>query len=309
MVSALPSQVVIECPHCGTRYQLPPEAIGPKGRKVSCAHCGETWQAHAVDVPAARKSDDQLFNEDSEAALDEQFASAERAEATAAQLPVPAAASSLPVAQEEERMRTIAEIKAAIGPRARTPATTAPPDAKADRRRQKDFVQRQAELTRSLPMARIRRAARFVGVGTLLTLLVAGVAFRTDIVRQFPSLAGVYDTLGLGVNVIGLEFRDLTTLVALRGGNNIMQVNARIYSVAARRTNVPPVVVTLLDGSGRSIYEWSVVPDTRQLDPGDMIDFSTQLSGPPLAVRQVRLTFNDGKGRTEIPVTAAVQHE
>jgi predicted Zn finger-like uncharacterized protein len=301
MVSALPSFVVIECPHCGTRYQLPPEAIGPKGRKVACAHCGEAWQAEAVAVPAPKKTDDALFDAADEAALDADFASEERAVSSAAG-PTPSAA---PEPHDEDRQRTIAEIKAAIAPRSRPALQDKPADPKADKRRQKAFTQRQAELSKSLPLARVRRVLRFVGLGTLVSLLVLGLAFRTDIVKQFPDLAGVYESLGLGVNVIGLEFRDVTTLVALRGGDNVMRVDARIYSVAAQGTTVPPVVITLLDADGGSLYEWSVVPEVRELEPGEVVDFSTQLASPPPAAKQVRLTFNDGNGRSETPITTA----
>jgi predicted Zn finger-like uncharacterized protein len=307
MVSALPSTVVIECPHCGTRYQLPPEAIGPKGRQVACAHCGQTWQAKAIDQPGSSNSDDALFDRDAEAALDDEFANEERASSRdfvpAAVVPVP------PDGTDDGRMRTIAEIKAAIAPRAK-PEAEDKPDPKAESKRQRAFAARQAAFSRSLPVAKLRRGARVAGVLLLAGLLVGGVAFRTEIVRQFPDLAGVYESLGLGVNVVGLEFRDVTTLVALRGGNNVMQIDARIYSVAARRATVPPVVVTLLDGEGERLYEWSVVPEARELAPGEVVDFSTQLSSPPPAVRQVRLTFNDGKGKTESPIsTAAAAHE
>ena len=42
-----PATVVIACPHCGTRYQVPPETLGSRGRQVSCAHCGKAWLAEA----------------------------------------------------------------------------------------------------------------------------------------------------------------------------------------------------------------------------------------------------------------------
>ncbi|MCA3254352.1 MAG: zinc-ribbon domain-containing protein, partial [Alphaproteobacteria bacterium] len=37
--------MIIACPSCGKRYQLADSAIGPEGRKVRCAACGETWHA------------------------------------------------------------------------------------------------------------------------------------------------------------------------------------------------------------------------------------------------------------------------
>lgn len=292
MVSALPATVVIGCPHCGTRYRLPPEAIGPKGRDVSCAHCGRTWHADAVKPS---QDEDALFDEAAEQELDAAFSAA--AEAEAPQYPQP----GLDI--EAARMATIAEIKAAIAPRAKPPRSR--PDAAGDKQVQKAFDKRQAAVSSKLPLAKVRRVARIGGLALLTLLIAGGIAFRTEVVRQFPDLAGAYEALGLKVNVLGLEFRDVTTLVALRNGTQQMQISGRIYSIAARTVMVPPVVVTLLDDEGTALYEWSVVPDLRDLEPGELVNFSTQLAAPPARATRARLTFSDGGVRTDSPVTTA----
>ena len=291
MTSPLPSTVVIECPKCGTRYQLTADALGPRGRKVSCAHCGETWQAK----PTAQKAvagEDALFDEAAEQALDEAFAAEEQAIAEAADADP----------NEAARLKTLAEIKAAITPKSRPADEPQPPDPAGDRARQKAFDKRQAALSRHSPLARARRIVRLAGVSILMGLIVGAVAFRSEIVRVFPDLAGAYEALGLGVNIVGLEFRDVTTLVTLRGGQNIMQVDGRIYSVAPQRVVVPPVVVTLLDAAGGKLYEWSVLPEVRELEPGEVVDFSAQLTAPPQDAARVRLTFTDGRPRPQAPL-------
>jgi predicted Zn finger-like uncharacterized protein len=294
MVSPLPSAIVIACPSCGTRYQLAGEAIGPKGRKVSCANCGEIWQARAAPH---RDDPDLLFDEAAERALDAGFAAAERA-----------AAEPLPTdPAEEARLRTIAEIKAAIAPKPQL--TEVKPDAVGDKTRQKAFDKRQAALSRQSPLARARRAVRLAGVSALIIAIVGAAAFRTEIVRQFPDLAGAYEALGLGVNIVGLEFRDVTTLVTLRGGQTVMRVDGRIYSVAARDVVVPPIAVTLLDDAGARLYEWSVLPQARDLEPGEVVDFSTQLTSPPAGAARVRLTFTDSRIRSETPIATATTTE
>ena len=105
-------------------------------------------------------------------------------------------------------------------------------------------------MRRTLPLGRFRRVARLAGLLLLALIVGGGVAFRTEIVRQVPDLAGFYQVLGLGVNVIGLEFRNMRTLKALRDGVEVLTVNARIVGVSPRRVIVPPVVVTLLDADG-----------------------------------------------------------
>lgn len=280
MASPVPSAVVIECPKCGTRYQLPSGTIGPQGRKVACAHCGEAWNAKPVAIaepPAA----DALFDEEAESDLDAAFAEAEAA-----------VLASDP--DREARERTLAEIRAAIAPSA--PADPQPAGASHEsklRKLERDFMRRQADVRKGLPVAKVRRAVRLVAVAALVLMIGAGIIFRTDIVRQIPDLAGMYEALGLGVNVVGLELRDATTLIAVRGGSRIMQVDARIFSVAPRRVAIPRIVVTVVDATGRSIYEWSALADVAELQPGEIVDFSTQLASPPADAHSVRLSFAD----------------
>ena len=303
------NNVVIVCPHCATRYQVPADTVGSKGRQVQCAHCGKTWQAFAEKViertpkpapapvsAAARAveddADDQMFDAKAEAELDAQFEAAARG----VELAEPPAPPSEPV-------RSIEEIKAAIAPAAQE-APPKPVDQQAEKKRKKAFDQRQTTLSRQLPLARVRRILRITGLCTLVLMIGAGFSFRTEIVRAFPDLAGTYAALGMPVNVVGLEFRDVKTLLALRRGADVMQVDARIYSVAPGTVDVPPVVVTLLNTEGVPLYEWSVAPDVPVLRTGEVVDFSTQVTAPPPGVSRVRLTFASGRIQAPSPAVS-----
>lgn len=307
------TNVVIVCPHCATRYQVPSETVGAKGRQVQCAHCGKAWQAFAekeVERPApkpapppvvaakpALRDPDQMFDSKAEAELDAEFEAEQRAAAAGEPEPPPPA---------PEPVRSIEEIKAAIAPKAQE--VVAEPvkmvDPVAEKKRKKAFDQRQNSLSRQLPLARVRRILRVTGLCSLVLMIGAGFSFRTDIVRVFPDLAGTYEALGLGVNVVGLEFRDVKTLLALRRGADVMQVDARIYSVAPGEVDVPPVVVTLLNDENVALYEWSVAPSVPVLQSGEVVDFSTQVTAPQGANR-VRLTF--ASGRIQAPSPAVTQ--
>lgn len=298
--------VVIVCPHCATRYQVPAETVGSKGRQVQCAHCGRTWQAFAEKMIEPRepkpippptvvravsaKDSDQMFDAAAEAELDAEFEAEQKA----------VAATTDPAA---DQLRSIEEIKAAIAPRAPEPKPVEKPvDAHAEKKRQKAFDERQNMLTRQLPLARVRRILRLAGLTALALLIGIGFSFRTDIVRMFPDLAGTYEALGLGVNVVGLEFRDVKTLLALRRGADVMQVDARIYSVAAGTTDVPPVVVTMLNDENVPLYEWSVAPTVPSLASGEVVDFSTQITDPPPGATKVRLSFGSGRIQVQSPI-------
>ena len=93
------------------------------------------------------------------------------------------------------------------------------------------------------------------------------------------------------VNVVGLEFENSKTMTTFRGGKPVMIITSRIRSVAGTTVGVPPVLVSLLDGSGATVYEWTVTPLAAQMSPGEILDFSTEVNAPPQGATTVRLSF------------------
>lgn len=285
--------IQIVCPHCGTRYEVSAETIG-SGRLVQCASCLKSWTA---TVPGSTSftppppEDDRLFDDMAEAQLDANFEAEERRVTQIAAVPAAAPPAHFPPP---------APVQAGHPPKPAKPA-----DRAAQKQQQKAYNERRKSMRRALPIDKVRRAARLVGVLVLVAIVGGGVAFRTEIVRQVPDLAGFYQVLGLGVNVIGLEFRNVRTLRTLRDGAEVLTVEAKIIGVSSRRVLVPPVVVTLVDGNGRSVYEWSVTPDTRDLEAGEGVNFTTSLTGPPNGAETVRLTFTNGRARTDTPIARA----
>lgn len=287
MSSADLATVMIACPHCGTRYQVPFQTIGSDGREVQCAQCGKSWHATAqlapvVPVPGPAAPDpDQLFSKD-EAALDFAFETEEKAVAPAT-FPHP---ESLQLDPDHER--TLAEIRAAIAPKARKGNVI---DPKALNKARESFSRRQKSVVGRLPFARVRRTARLGALVLLVSMLVLGFSLRGDLVRWFPQLAGLYSAIGLPVNIIGLEFQDSKTINTLREGKIVMQISAKIRSVDSHTVSVPPVLVSLLNDKGQAVYEWTVAPSLAEMDPGEVMSFTTEVNSPPDGAVSVRLTF------------------
>ncbi|MEO6394468.1 MAG: MJ0042-type zinc finger domain-containing protein [Devosia sp.] len=274
---------VIACPHCGTRYQVPHATLGAAGREVQCAQCGKSWHARA-EAPAS----DAMFTPEEEHALDTAFEAEQR------QLAPPA-----PV-RDPEHERTLAQIRAAIAPR---PKLVPPPsdsasslDPALEKQSRRALEERLATVRQGLPLARLRRGARTAALVVLVLLLGIGLLGRVEIVRAFPQLAGIYAAVGLGVNIVGLEFTGTKTLMSLRDGKSVMQVDTTIRSVSSDIVAVPPVLVTLLDATGGVLFEWTVIPKIREMEPGEMLEFSTELNTPPEGAATVRLSFTNGRG-------------
>ena len=265
--------MIITCPHCQTKYQVTFDAIGSAGRKVQCAHCQQAWQQAPIEpeppVSPETAAATSVIVEDT---LDEAMEAEARAVA-AEKLAKKLAAEAFDAKQSEAAGKI---------------------DPDVIRNRQRAFTRRQDKMIARLPLARFRRAARVV-----LALMLVGIGLglyflRVPVVSRFPAMAGVYAAIGLPVNVVGLEFSNLTTLRTLRDGKEMLIVSAQILGIAAEPAPVPPVVVTLIDSHGQGVYEWSVTPAVRDLMRGERATFDTQLILPPGDAARVRLSFAGG---------------
>lgn len=259
--------MIITCPHCQTKYQVTYEAIGSVSRKVQCAQCQQAWEQRAPARPSSAPDDGNQFDALAEDAMDELLASEAESATT-----------------EDEPAREVA------------PQSTA--NKKLDpamlRRQQKAFTRRRSAMEAELPLARLRRTLRILGFLSLGVVLVVGYFGRVQVVERFPEMAGAYAAVGLGVNVVGLDFTNVTTMRTKRDGSDVLHVSAQIVGLMPDPVKVPAVVVTLLDANGRSIYEWSVTPSVRDLMAGERSTFDTQLTLPPGDAARVRLSFAGG---------------
>ena len=222
---------------------------------------------------------DKLFAVMAEDALDEAMASEEQAAMAEKALSAPAMPQDLPP-----------------GPVPEASTSKPAPNAAELKKRQADFTKRQSVMISRLPLARLRRASRIVGVLVLAGIIGGGYLGRAYIVERYPDLAGVYEAVGLGVNVVGLDFSNLESVKTLSGGKDVLMVSAQIVGLQSKPVRVPPVVVSLLGEDGHAVYEWSVTPRVGDLMAGERATFDTRLSLPPGEAARVRLRFSGSNG-------------
>ncbi|MDB5477530.1 MAG: hypothetical protein JWM96_25, partial [Alphaproteobacteria bacterium] len=48
--------MILTCPSCDAQYELPDDAIGPKGRRVKCTTCAHTWTEYPDSEPDSMPS-------------------------------------------------------------------------------------------------------------------------------------------------------------------------------------------------------------------------------------------------------------
>ncbi|AZO80836.1 MULTISPECIES: zinc-ribbon domain-containing protein [unclassified Bosea (in: a-proteobacteria)] len=263
--------MLIVCPNCASRYEIAEAKIGAGGRKVRCASCQMTWQIEAPQAAEAQPTDE-VLRSDLEAAIPD-LPTAPSPEQTAAEL--------------EEELRRAAEIDADISaiaaertePSQSDAAPLPPPPRK-----------RNWASARN-PLARLPSAAASVLAVAGVAILGLGVWQREHVVRAIPQLAGLYDKIGLPVNVRGLAFSAVESELVQDPQGRFLVVTGDVTNITRGTAKVPPITVTVQAEDGKVLYSWTTEPPRPSLESAELMHFRARLASPPENGRSVQLRF------------------
>jgi predicted Zn finger-like uncharacterized protein len=149
-----------------------------------------------------------------------------------------------------------------------------------------------------LPPQRAPRRSATRLVVSLAVVFVAvlgagGILGRDEIIAVFPASAEVYAKLGLPVATgFGLEFEDISSQRFAERGVSILVVEGRIVNVSGQERAVPPVRVSLLDGSGRPLQEERFQPKVEVLRAGGTTSFLGRVVDPAEQAQNFSVTFD-----------------
>ena len=141
---------------------------------------------------------------------------------------------------------------------------------------------------------------RWAAAGPLMIvaiLVIAGSALwgRTHVVRAFPATAALYASIGLPVNLRGLEFRAVRSELVADGTDTFLVVEGGIANISGRDTPVPPIEIGVRGAEGQMLYTWTDDPPRGTLATGDTAQFRARLAAPPAEARQVLVRFAAGR--------------
>lgn len=138
-------------------------------------------------------------------------------------------------------------------------------------------------------------SASLVGwlVAVLIVLILASAVIgRNEIVAGFPASATIYQKLGLPITQqLGLEFKGVTSKRLEEGGVAVLVVEGDIVNASGQSRAVPPIRVTLLDGSGRRLQAELFKAKDAELEAGAKTSFSGRLVNPAEQARNFSVTF------------------
>ncbi|MCB1491662.1 MAG: zinc-ribbon domain-containing protein [Rhodobiaceae bacterium] len=255
--------MIIRCPECKTRYDVPDTALGGGGRTVACARCGTRW--HAVPEPeapkprkaaaAARPIEPDTITAPSDPAYD--------VESAAAHLEGDEAANYIsPEDLDGELFHD------------------EPPETKRKRR------------------IKVKSKQPRRGVSAHFLLLVAsfgiaglGIWMRDAVVRMVPEAAALYELVGLDVNLVGLDFTDLSFSRIQENGTPVLVISGKIVNVGEKGTFVPAIRLSLQTRENKELFSWVTEPPAQHLEAGAATDFTARLASPPEDAANVIVRF------------------
>lgn len=319
------------CPACETGYQMADGTLGVTGRKVRCARCGTVWHAAPndypdapVDAPAARQiasgpepsedewrdaitgdgpkgefdavADDTASGND-QASIDDLFgsAAAPAAEEDAGNDQASIDDLFAPPAGADAAGEAEAAADAPAPAEAAPPTLDAPPAGfdEPPRKRKPKGGRRRASAIGALDRHLSTPVAAVLLIGFLVAFVAAAVIARDKVVAALPDFAGIYEAIGLPVNLRGMEITGLSARREMDGSTPVLVVEGDIVNIEDVSKPLPALRVMLKSSTGRDVYAWNYTLPQLNIDQQARIHFKTRLLAPPEASVTLEVRFTD----------------
>jgi predicted Zn finger-like uncharacterized protein len=271
--------MILTCPSCDKRFQVPDGAVGPAGRKVRCSSCRHVWFQAPETAPA--------------------------------ETPVPAEAPVVPAPTEPEPM--------APRPQAPEPLPAPSDDDDADagqddsvampwptpddmaRHRAPEFdITRVVGPSKAGADDRPGRGGLWLLFAVVLLVVALGAAlyyWRDQVMRAVPQSIPAYAAAGLIAppNSSGLRLDDVAFEVVEDDGNKSLIVTGRVLNEAGEVKQLPMLRGELLDANGQVVTFWVFPASDGVLGPGEQTSFRDVYPNPPVSGSETDLfvTFED----------------
>jgi predicted Zn finger-like uncharacterized protein len=121
-----------------------------------------------------------------------------------------------------------------------------------------------------------------------VTLLITQ---RVGVVSALPGAASAYSSIGLPVNVRGLDFDKVTSTWTVEAGRSILEIHGDIVNVTDDEMSVPTVVFALRNAKGLEVYQWAAEVRNEPLAGGERTPFVARIPTPPKSIKNVQVKF------------------
>ena len=291
--------MILTCPSCQKRFQVPEGALGDSGRKVKCSSCAHVW----FQAPIADEAPPPQLSVVDTAAPCETEDREEMAAETERFRPAP----TWPGATEEDADEgDVDEEGGAAAPADRDETDDNvvmqwPSQDDPARQPMSQFdVNSVAERSRA--RQRERKGGGGLWVMVVVVVLAIAIAFglyrwRDLVVRNFPQTIPAYVAAGLiaAPTSRDLKLEDVAFEVRDEGSDTVLDVTGRVVNTGGETRQLPRLRGELLDADGQVVSFWVFAADAPILGPGETTVFQNVYRNPPIGGGETDLfvTFDD----------------
>ncbi len=294
--------MILQCPSCAARFIVPPQAIGPAGRRVRCARCLKTW--HAELGPGVHEVVPEFV--DATAGAGARLAAATK---TSTRFADEKSSENADLSEVEVLARKLAEKisgqkdpdepgRDEVGNGQWREADREPARGDDGGGGQLEDTDQPAVTGTMLP-ALIEPQTRFLVIGWFAWgAFVAGFLlfvffFKEPIVEAWPPATSLYQAVGLmdsASNRPPSEFSSLRDSLKIRNqaepranpdGSFDLIISGTIENTTSEVIRLPRINGVLRDADQRTIYQWKVDLSQSVIGPKARLEFRTEVRSVP----------------------------
>jgi hypothetical protein len=134
------------------------------------------------------------------------------------------------------------------------------------------------------------KALSFLALSLFATTLA--IQQRQKLVDAVPRLAPIYSRLGLPVNLLGLEIRNIKAQILTEGAYSVLAIEGQLANVKKETNSVPSLQIAIMAPDGQQIYHWLAEAPKSRLNSGEVTYFRARLTAPPDQADKVIIQFS-----------------
>ena len=137
-----------------------------------------------------------------------------------------------------------------------------------------------------------RRSSRWTAIVlVLIAVNVTLIGARNEVVRYLPQTASLFAAIGLPVNLRNLKFENVKLSAETADGISLLIVQGTIVGETGKPVAVPRLRFALRNATGQEVYSWTMVPPRSILEPGERLQFRSQIPAPQVDATDVMVRF------------------